>query len=94
MQKANILDKKHWKVIFKCLVKILEKGALLIFDCRANTKKNKEKILEKGYHYLTLKPKKKSVYEKYIKMFSESKKEKVVANGIEHECVKRGKRPT
>ena len=52
VQKGNLVDKRHWRVIFKTLVKILEKGALLIFDCGANTKKNKEKILEKGFNYL------------------------------------------
>ena len=89
VQKGNLVDKRHWRVIFKCLVKILEKGALLIFDCGANTKKNKEKILEKGFNYLTLKQKKKAPYAKYIKIFHESKKEKIVANEVEYESVKR-----
>ena len=83
VQKGNLVDKKHWKVMLKCLAKILEKGALLIFDCGANTKKNKEKIREKGFHYLTLKPKKKSPYRKYIKIFHGSKQEKIVANATE-----------
>lgn len=89
VQKGNLVDKSHWKIIFKSLVKIMEKGTLLIFDCGANTKKNKEKIREKEFHYLTLKPKKKSPYAKCIKIFRESEKQKIAANNVEYECVKR-----
>ncbi len=88
VQKGNVVDKKHWKILLKCLANILEKGALLIFDCGANTKKNKEKIRSKEFHYLTLKQKKKTPYKKLIKIFHESKKEKIVSNETEYECVK------
>jgi len=89
VQKGNLVDKKHWRVLFNCLAKILEKGTMLIFDCGANTKNNKQKILENGFHYLTLKQKKKSQYKKYIKIFRESEKQKISANDAEYECVKR-----
>ncbi|MBI3190446.1 hypothetical protein HYZ41_01950 [archaeon] len=89
VQKGNLVDKRHWKTLFKCLVNILEKGAMLIFDCGANTKKNKEKILAKGFHYLTLMQKKKTPYGKFIKIFCDSKKEKIISNETEYDCVKR-----
>lgn len=89
VQKGNLVDKKHWTVIFNSFSKIMEKGTLLIFDCGANTKKNKEKIREKEFHYLTLKPKKKSLYRKCIKIFRKSEKQKMISNGAEYECVKR-----
>jgi transposase len=60
----------------------------MVFDCGANSKKNKEKVRKKKFHYLTLKPKKRKVYALYVKMFKESEKEIVEINGRTYQCVK------
>ena len=44
IQKGNLQDKKHFKFILKAVKNILEKNSLLIFDCGANTKLNKNSI--------------------------------------------------
>src|SRR3989344_4905342 len=56
IQTGNLQDKKHFKVLFDVAEKILEPKSLLIFDCGANTKENKKKILGAGFNFLTLKP--------------------------------------
>lgn len=88
IQKGNVQDKKHMKFMLKTVGKVLAKGSMLIFDCGANTKKNKEKIRKQKYHYLTLAAKKRSAYAKYIKLFMGKKHEIIVANGVTYECVK------
>jgi len=69
IQNGNTQDKKHMKQILKILPKIIPEEALLIFDTGANTTKNKEKILELKYHYLTLMAKRISSYKKHIFFF-------------------------
>lgn len=88
IQKGNVQDKKHFKSLFRVLEKILDPNSLLVFDCGANTKKNKEKILKKGFHYLTLKPKKKKIYAYFIKKFNESEKQEIWFNDQKYLCVK------
>lgn len=88
IQKGNLQDKKHMRKILPILGKVLDPNSLLIFDCGANTKKNKEKILGKGFHYLTLKPKKKKIYEYFIKKFNESEKQKIWFNNQKYLSVK------
>jgi len=88
IQKGNVQDKKHFKFMFNTVKKVLSKGSLLIFDCGANTKKNKEKIVEAGFHYLTLKAKKRKTYEKYIQLFKRGKKDIFYLNNRKYECVK------
>jgi hypothetical protein len=68
--------------------KILPQSSLLIFDCGANTKGNKDKILKAGFHYLTLKAKKKKTYEKYIVLFKKGQKQTFILNNRKYECVK------
>jgi len=62
-----------------------------MFDAGANTKKNKKKIRNLHYHYLTLKPKK--AYEKDIDFFNEQLKEgnaeHIEINGRHYSCVKK-----
>lgn len=41
----------------------------MIFDCGASTKKNKEKIRDAEFHYLTLKAKKTKSYKPFIQFF-------------------------
>jgi len=88
IQKGNVQDKKHMRFMLKISGKILEKGSLLIFDCGGNTECNKEKIIELGFNYLTLKPRHKETYKKYIQIYKESSKEVIYVNGIKYKCVK------
>ncbi|MEI7961654.1 MAG: hypothetical protein WCI04_04945, partial [archaeon] len=88
IQNGNVQDKTHMGVILKTCEKIMPAGTMFIFDCGGNTKKNKEFITQKGFHYLTLKPKKKSAYKKYIKLFHKTEKQKITLNNVEYECVK------
>lgn len=88
IQKGNVQDKKHMKFMLKTVGKVLAKGSLLIFDCGANTKANKAKIIKMGYDYLTLKAKKRAAYSRYLKAFREQKKEAIEISGVLYECVK------
>lgn len=88
IQKGNIQDKKHFKFMLKTVKHLLKEGSLLIFDCGGNTEINKKKIRKSKFNYLTLKPKKKKTYNKYIELFKNSKKKIIYINGIEYTCVK------
>jgi len=88
VQKGNVQDKEHMKFMLKVVGKVLEKGSLVIFDCGGNTEDNKEKIIELGLNYLTLKQRYKGVYKKYIDLYKLSPKEIFYANGIKYKCVK------
>ena len=74
--------------MYKTVKKVLDKNSILIFDCGANTKKNKENIRKDGFHYLTLKPKKRKTYAKYISMFREHANQIIKINGVEYRCLK------
>jgi len=88
VQKGNVQDKEHMKFMLKVVGKVLEKGSLVIFDCGGNTEDNKEKIIDLGFNYLTLKQRYKEVYKKYIKLYKSSIKEVFYVNGIKYKCVK------
>jgi len=88
IQKGNVQDKKHFKFMLKMVNHLLKEGSMLIFDCGGNTEPNKNKIRKLKYNYLTLKPKKKKTYKKYIDIFQKTKKETMLINGIEYKCVK------
>ena len=88
IQKGNVQDKKHFKFMLKMSEKILEKKSLLVFDCGGNSKENKQKIKDKGFDYLTLRPRHKDIYKKYIAKYRESKKEVMYVNGVKYKCVK------
>ncbi len=95
IQKGNVQDKKHFDHIFNIAKKVLDKGSILIFDCGANTKANKEMVRDGEYNYLTLKAKKKEVYESFIQFFLQEKKKgnlkKFEINEIVYECVRLNK---
>ena len=78
IQKGNVQDKKHMKFMLKTVKHLLKDNSMLIFDCGGNTEKVKEKIRMMKYNYLTLKPKKKKTYRKFIEIFNNSKKEKII----------------
>lgn len=88
IQKGNVQDKKHFKFMLKLSGKILDRGSLLIFDCGGNTEKNKEKIIELGFNYLTLKQRYKETYKKYVQIYKKSSKGVLYINGIKYKCVK------
>jgi len=92
IQKGNVQDKKHFDHIFNVAKKVLDKGSILIFDCGANTKTNKKMVRNGEYHYLTLKAKKREVYEPFIQFFLLEKKkgniERFEINDIVYDCVK------
>lgn len=88
IQKGNVPDNKHFKFIYKTVKKVLDKNSILIFDCGANTKKNKENIRKDNFHYLTLKPKKRKAYAKYISMFREHANQIIKINEVEYRCLK------
>jgi len=81
IQKGNVCDKQHFNFMLKTVKKVLDKKSLLIFDCGGNTKKNKEKIIELGFNYLTLKAKQRNTYRKYISLFEQQAKFGFVING-------------
>ena len=88
IQKGNVQDKKHFKFMLKTVKHLLKEDSLLIFDCGGNTEINKKKIRKSKFNYLTLKPKKKKTYKRYIEIFKNSKKEILILNDIEYKSVK------
>lgn len=88
IQKGNVQDKKHFRFMLRTVRKVLDENSILIFDCGANTKRNKEKVRRSGFHYLTLKAKKRKTYAKYIRIFRNHAKEVIEINGVQYQCVK------
>jgi len=88
IQKGNVCDKIHFKFMLKTVSKVLDKKSLLIFDCGGNTKKNKEKVIENEFNYLTLKAKQKSFYLRHIALFEEQTKYSFVVNKRIYFCSK------
>jgi len=72
IQKGNVQDRKHMRKILKIIPKVISPQSLLIFDAGANSARNKAKIRELDYNYLTLKPKKVGSYERCIAYFIEN----------------------
>jgi len=68
--------------------KILERGSLLVFDCGGNTKKVKEKIIELGFNYLTLKAKKRGAYAPLLREFHNRARRAVRYGDAEYSCLK------
>lgn len=88
IQKGNIQDKTHFKSLFLTAKKILEIGSMIIFDCGANTNKNKEMIIKSLMNYLTLIQKNKKLYRKYLNLYKTNKKEIFTSNDVKYKCVK------
>lgn len=86
--RGNVVDKKHFPLMLRTAQAVLESNSLLIFDCGANTKANKAKIRKMGFHYLTLRQKKRGPYREAIAQFQVSSHIPVVVNEREYECVK------
>jgi len=81
IQKGNVCDKTHFSFMLNTVKKVLDKKSLLIFDCGGSTKNNKEKIIELGFNYLTLKAKQKNSYRKYLDLFKQQTKFGFFING-------------
>ena len=88
IQSGNVQDKKHFKIILKAVNAVLPEKSLLIFDTGANTRENKKDVVVRGFHYLTLKPKKKGPYKERINLFSKSEQISFVINEVNYKCVK------
>lgn len=88
IQKGNVVDKSHFKFMLKTASVILDEQSLLIFDCGANTKKNKQDIRDLKFHYLTLKQKQVGPYKNLIQKYLSGDKEDVMINGQLYKCVK------
>lgn len=88
IQKGNVQDKKHFRFMLKTASAVLNEGDMVVFDCGANTKKNKELVRKKGFHYLTLKAKKRKTYAHYMRLFNEQAKETIEINAVVYKCVK------
>ena len=88
IQKGNVQDKTHFKSLFLTAKKILDIGSMIIFDCGANTNKNKKMIINSLMNYLTLVAKNKKMYRRYLKIFKQNKKEIFTSNDIRYKCVK------
>ena len=88
IQKGNVQDKTHFRLLLRASEAVLEDNSLLIYDCGANTKQNKELVRKKGFHYLTLKAKKVGPYRTAIKLFGEGVKHEFELNGRQYQCVK------
>jgi len=80
IQRGNVQDKEHFGFMLNTVRKVLDEKSLLIFDCGGNTKKNKEKIIEIKFNYLTLKAKQRSTYRKYISLLLKQAKYGFVIN--------------
>ena len=88
VQKGNVQDKKHMRVMIRTAKHVLEKNSILIFDCGGNTKQNKRMIRTLKFHYLTLKPKKVGPYKELIKLFKQNERISFELNGKSYSCVK------
>jgi len=85
IQKGNVQDKTHMREILEVSMKILEKKSLFMFDCGGNSPWVKDKILNNGFNYLTLKPKKTKTYKKYIEEVKNSEDwQKIIVNENEY----------
>lgn len=88
IQKGNTVDKKHmWSLVRVCS-KILQPHSLLIFDCGGNTKKVKERIVELGFGFLTLKGKNRGAYAPLLQEYRKGCKQTVKCGDSEYSCVK------
>ena len=88
IQNGNVQDKVHFRFMLKTSEAVLPEGSLLIFDTGGNTKENKRQVIEKKFHYLTLKAKKVKIYKKAIEKYNTGKKEDIIINDISYSCVK------
>lgn len=51
IQNGNLSDKKHFRFLLRMAEAILEPNSILIFDCGANTRDNKELMIIRNSQY-------------------------------------------
>jgi len=88
VQKGNVQDKKHMRIMLRTAKHVLEENSILIFDCGGNTKKNKAMIRAIKFHYLTLRAKKVGPYKQLINYFKQNERSSFELNGRTYSCVK------
>jgi len=90
IQKGNVQDKKHFRIMLKTAKYVLDENSVLIFDCGGNTKQNKRLVRSNKFHYITLKQKKVGPYKQFIKFydFYDSDRVSFVLNEKRYSCVK------
>ena len=62
IHKGKTQDRTMMKEMLKIIKLVVEKDSMLIFNTGANTRRNKEKIVDDGNNYLTLKAKRVNFY--------------------------------
>jgi transposase len=88
IQRGNVVDKSHFPFLLRTVQSVLEPNSLLIFDCGANTRSNKARIRKMGFHYLTLRPKKRGPYRDAIAIYALSPHTRVTLKERVYECAK------
>jgi transposase len=88
IQKGNVPDKDHFRFMLRTASAVLDEESLLIFDCGANSKKNKQAIRKLKLNYLTLKPKKRGPYKAEIAEFRSADRPSFKLNGRIYEYAK------
>jgi transposase len=88
IQRGNLPDKKHFRLLLRMAEAILDSESVVIFDCGANTKANKKLIRNKHLHYLTLRQKKVGPYRIAVGAFTNGKKTSFEINDVRYDCVK------
>lgn len=89
IQKGNVQDKEHFRFMLKTAEAVLDPNSLLIFDCGANSKKNKKLIRRKEFHYLTLRQKKVESYRKHVRSFSKENPQHLAISDRDYFYVKK-----
>ena len=84
VQKGNVQDKKHFQTILNVVKRVLDPGSALVFDCGANTNANKKQILGLGFNYLTLVPKKRGPYKRFLHAWNTGEKTSCLMGGHEY----------
>jgi len=88
IQKGNVQDRKHFRIMLRTAKAVLEEGSVLIYDCGANTKKNRELVRSAKFHYITLKAKKVGPYKKLVAIHNTKDKQVFELNKRTYSCVK------
>ena len=91
IQRGNVQDKKHFRQLLGVVGKVVEENSVLIFDCGGNTKANKRRVREMGFHYLTFKAKRVSTYLKHVAYSTRNTHEmkSFTVNKRDYYCVKK-----
>jgi transposase len=87
IQKGNVQDKKHFRIMVRTAKHVLDENSVLIFDCGGNTRANKKLVRSFKFHYLTLMGKKVGPYKELISHYRDNEKVSFVVNEKRYSCV-------